>query len=304
MKTLLCALIILLSLTIFPFAGATEVILYSSFESGAWDLWMMRPDGSGKKRITQTSRDAKAPALSPDGARIVFHDNRGRILVCGFDGVTTEVLYQPEGFNSHASWTPDSRGILHICRPSGKSESTGCFVSRFDPADAVSPIILVEPDTAHHFPSFSPDGLMMVYSRFDPERRDMTARFPLIEEIFTLDIRTGQVSQRTRLGCNSTHPRWSPDGTRIIFSSNAEGSYDLWTLDVANPDAPPSRLTSDPGFEGFPSWSPDGSRIAFVSSRTGGMEIWTMNADGEEWMPLTQSSEGRDSMEPFWGRIP
>jgi Tol biopolymer transport system component len=60
-------------------------------------------------------------------------------------------------------------------------------------------------------------------------------------------------------------PRISPDGTRIVFSSDRAfgGSYDIYTVDIAGGE--PKRITSSPEDEFEPTWSPDGGRIVFVS---------------------------------------
>jgi dipeptidyl aminopeptidase/acylaminoacyl peptidase len=81
----------------------------------------------------------------------------------------------------------------------------------------------------------------------------------------------------------------APDG-RIAFQSNADGDWDIWTM---NPDGSDLRnLTSDgetgDGWgDSQPSWSPDGSRIAFVSDRAGGTDIFVMGADGSDVTRLT-----------------
>src|SRR6185312_4335869 len=51
----------------------------------------------------------------------------------------------------------------------------------------------------------------------------------------------------------------SPDRTRIAFSSNRAGTYDLWIMDADGHNA--RRLTSDPGTEGEPAWTPDAMRL-------------------------------------------
>src|SRR5919197_796126 len=77
----------------------------------------------------------------------------------------------------------------------------------------------------------------------------------------------GSIQQLTSGHGDDRAPRFSPDGTKIVFSSDRAfaGSYDIWVLDLANGNAL-TRLTSNDGLEEFePTWSPDGSRIAFVS---------------------------------------
>ena len=55
---------------------------------------------------------------------------------------------------------------------------------------------------------------------------------------------------------------WSPDGTRIAFSGNRHGQYDVWTVEVPSGEA--RRLTDGPELEVYPAWSPDSRSVLFV----------------------------------------
>lgn len=91
-------------------------------------------------------------------------------------------------------------------------------------------------------------------------------------------------------------PRPLPESVRIVFQSNREGSWDLFSM---NPDGSDLiNLTSSPSHERYPSCSPDGSKIAFYSDRDGNREVYVMNVDGTDLTRLT-NHPGRDEM-PDW----
>ncbi len=99
-------------------------------------------------------------------------------------------------------------------------------------------------------------------------------------------------SERSPLtdGFNDSLPRWSPDGSSIVFMSDSrDGTWELYSLAVA--DGTVSRLTENEAFDGLPAWSPDGSRIAFMSNRDGAWGIWTIAAAGGEAQQITQLEE-------------
>jgi eukaryotic-like serine/threonine-protein kinase len=58
-------------------------------------------------------------------------------------------------------------------------------------------------------------------------------------------------------------PQFSPDGTRVAFTSWRSGAGEIWTADIDGSNA--VQLTAMGAVPGFPRWSPDGRRIAFHS---------------------------------------
>ncbi len=69
---------------------------------------------------------------------------------------------------------------------------------------------------------------------------------------------------------------WSPDGATIVYTSDRDGSPDLFRI---KPDGTGrERLTDDPAYDDQAAFSPDGTQLAFVSTRNGGYaRIWTMD---------------------------
>jgi hypothetical protein len=89
-------------------------------------------------------------------------------------------------------------------------------------------------------------------------------------------------------------PALSPDRTRIAFSSNRGGSYDLYLMDADGRNA--RRLTTDPGNEGEPAWMPDGSRIVYTATAKGGQpQLYALRPDGTPPRALTSGPGGNHS---------
>jgi hypothetical protein len=96
---------------------------------------------------------------------------------------------------------------------------------------------------------------------------------------------------------------WSPDGTKIVFTSlRDEVDFDWnWEIYVMNADGSDQRrLTDSPGSDAFPDWSPDGTRIAFERDGPNGpRDIWVMNADGSGQINLTGDPD-HQYLAPAW----
>jgi dipeptidyl aminopeptidase/acylaminoacyl peptidase len=74
----------------------------------------------------------------------------------------------------------------------------------------------------------------------------------------------GEPRALTTSGKKDRHPRWSPDGKRLLFESNRGGDFQLWYLDLSGGEA--KQLTSISTEANNALWSPDGKQIAFVSA--------------------------------------
>lgn len=107
-------------------------------------------------------------------------------------------------------------------------------------------------------------------------------------EIYTMNEDGSDQINLTNNAAIDTEPAYSPDGQKIIFSSNREGNYDIYRMNQDGSGI--TRLTTDAADDRVPSYSPDGSRIVFTSQRDGNSEIYTMNADGSNQVRRTTNT--------------
>jgi TolB protein len=89
-----------------------------------------------------------------------------------------------------------------------------------------------------------------------------------------------------------TEPAWSPDGSRIAFSSRRAGSFDLYVMNADGTGT--KRLTSAKENETHPTWSPDGRSLAYAR----GGDIYTVGADGSGARTISEFSA--QESDPAW----
>jgi len=92
-------------------------------------------------------------------------------------------------------------------------------------------------------------------------------------------------------------PAWLPDARTIVFSSDRDGTWDLWRVDAAGGE--PVQLTAEPGDELYPAVSPDGSRIAYAT----GSGIAILDASGAHPLALPLQAPGAPAWSPDGSRL-
>ena len=106
-------------------------------------------------------------------------------------------------------------------------------------------------------------------------------------EIFVMDIRSGEQHQVTFSRSEDLHPSWAPDGGRIAFASNKGGVFNLYTIDADGQNR--TRMTNSTGDDVQPDWSPDGRKIAFASDQASAYyQIYWMDVKTGHQQQLTQ----------------
>ncbi len=99
-------------------------------------------------------------------------------------------------------------------------------------------------------------------------------------EVYTSDLFFGEVKQVTNDGVQALTPRWSPDGTKIVYTSFRSGVADIFMLDLRSMQR--TTFVNFKGTNGNARFSPDGQKVAMVLSGEGNPEIYVSNAQGRQ----------------------
>jgi Tol biopolymer transport system component len=237
-------------------------IVFDDFES----VYAMDPGGSN---VVMIASDPAGPefdgAWSPDGERIVYRDStRGinvddELFIARADGSAKRNLTSNPANDWGPDWSPDGTTIVFNSDRDG-GEIRGYTVNVDGSSLRRLPI-----DGWVEYPSFSPDGSMIVYEGAVANNY----------EVFVANIETGERTQLTRSPGNDGWPVWSPDGSTIAFTSERDdcahvpADQECWTTGepgehrsvyLVDPDGSNlRRVLTEHGQ--FLAWSPDGAYL-------------------------------------------
>lgn len=93
-------------------------------------------------------------------------------------------------------------------------------------------------------------------------------------------------------GAPTGGPRWSPDGTALVFDAHPGGNGDIYTLTCTPGQfqcADQRQLTDEKGGDANPNWSADGRFVYFASERSGRWETWKVPREGGPAVQVTRN---------------
>ena len=252
-------------------------------------LWLVPASGGPARMLTNAVRDVAEdldPSFSPDGSRLVFRGERnGRtgLWLLSLDSDRPQQLTQlpnPDGFDGHASWSPDGR-LIAFARavPPDSANPRGRFVimslhvgSRTLRELSITGI----PGRFVSDPVWQPGGKEIAF----------VTRMPLGEQggrVWMVAASGGQARPITDESVRALFPNFSADGRRLAyFAVDSAGKMQIWVQEIANgkvaaqapirvtnhADVTPTRIR----------WTPDGSALLYSADG----RLWKANISGGE----------------------
>lgn len=274
-------------------------IAYMSTESGAMQLWTMRPDGSDRQQVTDVEGGIEGFRYSPDEQKLLFvkQIKYGQSTVDRYpdlDKATGRVINDL----MYKHWDEWVESIPHIfC-----ANLNGANLPLKDAKD----ILEGEPYEAPMKPhsgiediAWSPDSRYIAYASRKKEGKAYT--ISTNSDIYIFDTQTGKTRNITEgmMGYDQ-HPVFSPDGKMIAWTSMERDGYEadlkrLFVQDLATG----KRTHLNPEFEcdvDALQWSPEGKSLYFLSCVKAETNLFEINIKSRK---IRQITEGQHNYTGF-----
>ncbi|MEY4460845.1 MAG: hypothetical protein RL429_834 [Bacteroidota bacterium] len=198
------------------------------------------------------------------------------VFTADLEGRITRQLTHEPGYDAEATVSPKGDRIVFTSDRSGDLE---LYTMKLDGSDVRQVTFALGYDGGAFF---SPDGEWLVWRASRPRTPEAMAKYasllaehlvePTEMELYVARADGSQMRQVTQLGNANWAPFFTPDGTRILFSSNHASPLGFpFNLYMVNLDGTGlEQVTYDTAFDSFPMFSPDGKRLVWGSNRNNG----------------------------------
>ena len=256
-------------------------VLIAGLSYLAWHLFWKSDgviDPYAPVRLTDDPNDDTGPSWTKDG-RIrfyrVYSDDRSETWVMNADGTEQTQVKFPDG-RGVLSWSPDEQRMQFR----KQNDPTKVYLSN---ADGSGELLL--PNRGGRW---SADSKMIIsHQRVSATNYD----------IFVYSVETGENRNLTNSPEFDADPSFSPDGTKVLFTSARDGNAEVYSINIDGTDL--RRLTSDPSTDSHASFSPDGTQILFTSDRENeNSDVYIMSADGGRPVKFTNWDKSNETAGP------
>ncbi len=273
----------------------SKKIAFLSAEDGPTppSVWVQDSQGGGSRQLTKTTGRHGSPAWSPDGLEVAFlrvQPSSTEIVITSSDGSSQRVVAQlpgaTYGFDHRMlDWAPDGQWLA-VSHALSSDAGLALHLVHAKSGERRSLTVPGAGVAGDVDPRFSPDGTLVSFIRLIHRSQ---------QEIFTVEVKSGQTRRLTNLGKRISGQDWARDGRSLVFASDRRGDFRLWRLKL-NENDEGRRAAALPIYSEFPiqlSTARDADALIY-SSLQQDRNIWRFDLTTLTWK-RTIASSGQDA---------
>ena len=258
-------------------ALCTRPIAYVMTDAGGKkEVFTIRVDGSGQKRLTHNNALSTEPAWGHSGALVytLNQNNALKIVLVDLKNNRQRTISSSRGLNASAALSRDGR---YVALPLSLGKQVDLYLLDLKEGRRTR---LTQDRDVESSPAFSPDGAKICFVS------DRTGR----PQLYLISTSGGDARRLTKGASECVSPDWSPKSNKLCYSTRVNGQYVVAVMDPSNPQGGHEIVTDAAGNWEAPSWAPDGRHIVCTRSTGGKQDLYMVDTLFHTFEPLTRGA--------------
>lgn len=258
-------------------ALCTRPIAYVMTDAGGKkEVFTIRIDGSGQKRLTHNNALSTEPAWGHSGALVytLNQNNALKIVLVDLKNNRQRTISSSRGLNASAALSRDGR---YVALPLSLGKQVDLYLLDLKEGRRTR---LTQDRDVESSPAFSPDGAQICFVS------DRTGR----PQLYLISTSGGDARRLTKGASECVSPDWSPKSNKLCYSTRVNGQYVVAVMDPSNPQGGHEIVTDAAGNWEAPSWAPDGRHIVCTRSTGGKQDLYMVDTLFHTFQPLTRGA--------------
>ena len=258
-------------------ALCTRPIAYVMTDAGGKkEVFTIRVDGSGQKRLTHNNALSTEPAWGHSGALVytLNQNNALKIVLVDLKNNRQRTISSSRGLNASAAFSRDGR---YVALPLSLGKQVDLYLLDLKEGRRTR---LTQDRDVESSPAFSPDGAQICFVS------DRTGR----PQLYLISTSGGDARRLTKGASECVSPDWSPKSNKLCYSTRVNGQYVVAVMDPSNPQGGHEIVTDAAGNWEAPSWAPDGRHIVCTRSTGGKQDLYMVDTLFHTFQPLTKGA--------------
>lgn len=258
-------------------ALCTRPIAYVKTDAGGKkEVFTIRIDGSGQKRLTHNNALSTEPAWGHSGALVytLNQNNALKIVLVDLKNNRQRTISSSRGLNASAALSRDGR---YVALPLSLGKQVDLYLLDLKEGRRTR---LTQDRDVESSPAFSPDGAQICFVS------DRTGR----PQLYLISTSGGDARRLTKGASECVSPDWSPKSNKLCYSTRVNGQYVVAVMDPSNPQGGHEIVTDAAGNWEAPSWAPDGRHIVCTRSTGGKQDLYMVDTLFHTFQPLTRGA--------------